>query len=188
MTTAPSATPSSAPTRHALLRPIRTGKLAFGTPTHSNEPMCGTRTTILSTPRFSVPTLPAHHDIIYSANFSKDGKRIVTASEDGTARVWDVATGVNFSVLSGHTGHVFTAEFSRNDDHIVTASDDGTARVWKISPNPGPFAAACARIATIGVDLRRLLDDLATRYGLTGLKPICGVNAPEKIDFAHIQE
>ena len=135
-----------------------------------------------------VATLPAHHDIIYSANFSKDGKRIVTASEDGTARVWDVATGVNFSVLSGHTGHVFTAEFSRNDDHIVTASDDGTARVWKISPNPGPFAAACARIATIGVDLRRLLDDLATRYGLTGLKPICGVNAPEKIDFAHIQE
>jgi WD40 repeat protein len=133
-------------------------------------------------------TLQAHHDIIYSANFSKDGKRIVTASEDGTARVWEVETGVNLSVLSGHTKPVFAAEFSRDDTHIVTASQDGTARVWKNSPTPDPFAVACARIAAIGVDLRRLLADLAARYGLTGLKPICGVNAPEKIDLAKLQE
>jgi WD40 repeat protein len=132
--------------------------------------------------------LPAHHEIIYSVNFSKDGKRIVTASEDGTARVWDVSTGVNLSVLSGHTKPVFTAEFSRDDAHIVTASQDGTARVWNNSPIPDPFAAACARIDTIGVDLKRLFADLAARYGLTGLKPICGVNAPKKIDLDNIQE
>jgi WD domain, G-beta repeat len=116
--------------------------------------------------------------------FSRDGKRIVTASEDGTARVWDVSTGVNLSVLSGHTSHVFTAEFSRDDGHIVTASDDGTARVWNNSPIPDPFAAACARIAAIGLKL----NDLAARYGLIGLKPICDVNAPNKIDVAHLQE
>ena len=35
---------------------------------------------------------PMEHDaIIYSARFSPDGKRIVTASKDGTARVWDAA-------------------------------------------------------------------------------------------------
>ena len=37
---------------------------------------------------------PMEHDaIIYSAQFSPDGQRIVTASKDGTARVWDAATG-----------------------------------------------------------------------------------------------
>jgi WD40 repeat protein len=130
-------------------------------------------------------TLQAHHEVVYSAMFSKDGKRIVTASKDGTARVWEVATGINLSVLSGHTREVFTAEFSRDDAHIVTASADGTARVWNYSPPPpDPFTAACARLATISSSL----NELAERYGLTGLKPICGLSAPNKIVVANIQE
>ena len=41
-----------------------------------------------------------------SAQFSPDGTRIVTASEDKTARVWDAATGKALATLAGHEGAV----------------------------------------------------------------------------------
>ncbi|MHC5722455.1 MAG: WD40 repeat domain-containing protein, partial [Nostoc sp.] len=67
-----------------------------------------------------------------SASFSPDGKRIVTASQDGTARVWDIS-GKQLAELQGHTGSVISASFSPDGKRIVTASIDKTARVWDIS-------------------------------------------------------
>ena len=65
-----------------------------------------------------------------AAAFSPDGLRIVTASYDRTARVWDIATAKQIAVLSGHDGEVFSAAFSPDGSRIVTASSDKTARVW----------------------------------------------------------
>ena len=67
---------------------------------------------------------------LLSAAFSPDGSRIVTASYDKTARVWDAATGKEIVVLRGHDGPVNSAAFSPDGKRIVTASDDKTARVW----------------------------------------------------------
>jgi WD40 repeat protein len=38
-------------------------------------------------------SLEGHADRLWSAAFSPDGTRIVTASEDKTAQQWDTATG-----------------------------------------------------------------------------------------------
>ena len=71
-----------------------------------------------------------HGGPVYVAAFSADGKRIVTASGDKTARVWDAETGLLLATLSGHTGVVHHAAFSPDGTRIVTASQDSTARVW----------------------------------------------------------
>jgi WD40 repeat protein/serine/threonine protein kinase len=74
--------------------------------------------------------LSAQGNRAYSAAYSPDGTRIVTASEDKTARIWDANTGALLSVLSGHAAVVSSAAYSPDGTRIVTASEDKTARIW----------------------------------------------------------
>jgi eukaryotic-like serine/threonine-protein kinase len=84
-------------------------------------------------------TLKGHTGYVYSATFSPDGSRVVTACSDGTAKVWDVKTGAEVLTLKGHTHHVNSATFSPDGSRVVTASNDMTAKVWEGRPvEPGP--------------------------------------------------
>ena len=67
---------------------------------------------------------------VSSAVFSPDGTKVVTASHDRTARIWDVASGRELLKLEGHTGELWHANFSSDGRRIATASHDGTARIW----------------------------------------------------------
>ena len=62
--------------------------------------------------------------------FSPDGTRVVTASEDRTARLWDAATGKPLGEPMKHADAVGYAAFSPDGTRIATASQDETARLW----------------------------------------------------------
>jgi WD40 repeat protein len=62
------------------------------------------------------------------AAFSPDGTRIVTASDDSTARIWDVVTKNEIAVLQHHGG-VKSAGFSPDGSRVVTASGS-IATIW----------------------------------------------------------
>ena len=62
--------------------------------------------------------------------YSPDGSRIVTASSDKTARLWDARSGRLFAILSGHTDEVNAVAYSPDGSRIITASSDKTARLW----------------------------------------------------------
>jgi WD40 repeat protein len=80
--------------------------------------------------------LTGHTNVVQSAAFSPDGKRIVTASDDKTARLWDAGTGKPIGEpLTGHAEAVNSAAFSPDGKHIVTASLDKTARLWEAFAN-----------------------------------------------------
>jgi WD40 repeat protein len=65
------------------------------------------------------------------AVFSPNGKQVLTANADGTARIWDVKTGRQLRVVSEPTGEAINAAwFSPDGKLLVTASNDGTARIW----------------------------------------------------------
>jgi WD40 repeat protein/serine/threonine protein kinase len=74
--------------------------------------------------------LTGHSDQVRSIVYSPEGSRVLTASYDKTARIWDARTGKQILVLSGHTQRVRFAAFSPDGKRIVTASLDKTARIW----------------------------------------------------------
>ncbi|AYD89128.1 hypothetical protein D5R93_01985 [Actinomyces lilanjuaniae] len=71
-----------------------------------------------------------HFDGLWGLAWSPDGSRILSGSHDGTARVWDAATGREVFALTGHSMSVNAVAWSPDGSHLATSSEDHTARVW----------------------------------------------------------
>lgn len=92
--------------------------------------------------------LAGHSDWVNSAQFSPNGRRILTISDDDSAIFWNRDDPNDFVRLCGHGARVTSGEFSSDGKFIVTASADDTARVWEVlaleerlrgnSPDPVP--------------------------------------------------
>ncbi len=68
---------------------------------------------------------------VQSAEFSPDGRWIVTASSDNAARVWDAASGSPAGEPMQHGDMIWSTRFSPDGRWVVTTSKDKTARVWE---------------------------------------------------------
>ncbi|HEX3725662.1 MAG TPA: hypothetical protein VHV08_05440, partial [Pirellulales bacterium] len=75
--------------------------------------------------------LEGHEDAILSATFSRDGRRIATASRDHTARIYDARSGQSLCQLKeGHEFLASRAMFFNRGRRLLTASGDNTMRIW----------------------------------------------------------
>lgn len=72
----------------------------------------------------------SHDGLVFQAAFSKDERSILTASADGTARLWCARSGECRGKFS-HDEPVNAASLSADGSTVLTASDDGTAKVWR---------------------------------------------------------
>jgi len=75
--------------------------------------------------------LRGHEGQVWDVAYSADGRSIVSASADGTARIW--RDGAEVLALRGHREGLYEAAFSPDGGLIATASVDGTARIWSAS-------------------------------------------------------
>jgi hypothetical protein len=74
--------------------------------------------------------LTGHTNIITSARFSPDGKRLLSASYDGTVRIWDVKSGKELKQIQAHKPNAYCAAFSPDGKRIVSCGEDHAVRVW----------------------------------------------------------
>jgi WD40 repeat protein len=81
-----------------------------------------------------IAVLEGNQGPVTAAVFSPDGARIVTASWDNTARIWDAVTGAMTAIFRGHEDRVVAVAFSPDGRRIVTASYDTQARLWDTLP------------------------------------------------------
>src|SRR5204863_8180555 len=130
-----------------------------------------------------------HTNIVTSVAFNPQVTALVSASTDGTARVWDIG-GRPTSILTGHDATVFGAKFSPDGDLVVTAGADRTARLWNPGSQPELRAVSTQRVVDLAIDgngtrfvtagdgvvlwnasplhvIRRLSDAVATRAAIS---------------------
>lgn len=74
--------------------------------------------------------LMGHKDWIRWLDWSSDGTKIVTASKDKTAIIWNAESGKILHTLIGHANFINSVQFSQDSKRVVTASNDKTVRIW----------------------------------------------------------
>jgi WD40 repeat protein len=130
---------------------------------------------ILGRWRVRIPLAAFHHDDeIYSVVFSPDGSKVLTASWDNTAKLWDAASGKELAAFH-HERSVNSAVFSPDGSKVLTASWDATAKLWDAASgkelaaflhddvvNSAVFSPDGSKVLTAGRDATAKLWDAAS--------------------------
>ncbi len=82
-----------------------------------------------------------HVNLVRDLTFGKDGKTLLTASDDHTARLWSLPDGKPLTDSLRHMENISACATS-DDSYLATARADGQVRVWK---RPAPYAASAQR-------------------------------------------
>jgi WD40 repeat protein len=78
-------------------------------------------------------TYNGHSDAVSSVAWSPTGKRIASASSDGTVQVWDAGTGKHILTYRGHTSGVLAVTWSHNGTDLASGGSDNTVQIWNAS-------------------------------------------------------
>jgi WD40 repeat protein len=81
----------------------------------------------------NVVTLRGHRGRVNALVFSPGGRHLLTGSDDGSARIWNVRTGALERTLSAHQGVVGSVSYSKDGARVATTGSDGTVAVWRVA-------------------------------------------------------
>lgn len=78
---------------------------------------------------------PGISSFVYSANYSHDGRKIITALRNSNIKCWSSKDGsllatIDWDTEDCHIGDVLYVEFSHDDNLIVSAGVDGNVKLW----------------------------------------------------------
>ncbi|MES1921754.1 60S ribosomal subunit assembly or modification protein [Bonamia ostreae] len=89
--------------------------------------------------------LTGHSDSVISVSFNVDFSKILTASMDGTIRVYSVSDGTFLKSLDGPSKEINWIKVHKNYDYVLSGSADGTCWTFNLSDLENPFMSAFAR-------------------------------------------
>ncbi|MBL8819830.1 MAG: protein kinase [Planctomyces sp.] len=79
------------------------------------------------------------HEAILVSDFSNDGQRLVTGTNQGSVDIWDPVSGERLQKLEGHTKHVGAVDFSPDGKLVASGSSDHSIRIWDLNHPERPI-------------------------------------------------
>ena len=121
----------------------------------------------------AVLNVPAN-DRVYACAFTPDDSCIVTGHDNGTIRIWDKATGVEVTMLTGHRASVQSLVFS--GETLMSFDDEGVVITWQLGEsNPiqiadpiADFLSAAIAPDNLDLAIARTDGSLSVRSRSTG--------------------
>ncbi|MBM4360369.1 MAG: hypothetical protein FJ096_19860 [Deltaproteobacteria bacterium] len=107
------------------------------------------------------------HPGLRHASVAPDGTRVVTASWDKTARLWDAQSGTLLTKLEGHTATIVSAAFSPEGTHVLTSGPEGLgeeATLWNLSSEDHVERACIAAHSRFDLPPNAAVKELCTPY------------------------
>ena len=108
----------------------------------NQESRCGTFTAVPEKRPTSAlaPTLvvqtghtpPPHKAHVTSIAFTPDDLYALTGTQDGTAILWELRSGLQIRRLGGHMGYVLSVAISEDGKFALTAVADGAVHLWRL--------------------------------------------------------
>ncbi|MEM7314040.1 MAG: WD40 repeat domain-containing protein, partial [Planctomycetota bacterium] len=114
---------STSSSRHAAIRwnPQQSDVFAIAT---------GKRIAIFSQNGKTLVELSGHEEEVLDVDWHPNGQQLVSASSDGTARIWDATTGQELRTLLGHSNLVQQVSWAPDGSRVASAGRDGTVKLW----------------------------------------------------------
>lgn len=149
-------------------------------------------------PKFLVREFQAHPETVKDCAVTPDEQLVLTASDDKTLKLWDLATGALRATLAGHQGLVEGCSISADGSVAASCGQDDTIRIWSLPDGalrreiPGQKALKCelspdgSFVVAGGMDVLKVWD-VATgqeRATFGGHAPIQGVALGPDSSFA----
>lgn len=78
--------------------------------------------------------LIGHHGPISVLEFNDTNKLLLSASDDGTLRIWHGGNGNSQNCFYGHSQSIVSASWV-GDDKVISCSMDGSVRLWSLKQN-----------------------------------------------------
>jgi WD40 repeat protein/mono/diheme cytochrome c family protein len=80
-----------------------------------------------------VRRLEGHTEAVVAVAVAADGRRALSASDDGTLRLWDLGTGRSLRTFRGHDGPVKSVALAENGRWALSGGSDWSVRLWDVA-------------------------------------------------------